>query len=115
LIADPNLQRWFATKELREARNDGTIYYYSQSRFEKLVGLIITLIFFVLLVIPEISIYRLTSVGDGDSTLITVVILVVFTLLFSAAMSLLTKAKRHEILVACAAYCKSHPCTTIEA
>jgi hypothetical protein len=31
--------------------------------------------------------------------------LVVFTLLFSAAMSILTKAARHELFAASAAYC----------
>jgi hypothetical protein len=32
-------------------------------------------------------------------------VLMVFTLLFSAAMSLLTKAARHELFAASAAYC----------
>jgi hypothetical protein len=49
--------------------------------------------------------YKLTSVGDRNSTFDAVGILVVFTLLFSAAMSLLTKAKRHELFAASAAYC----------
>lgn len=82
------------------------MYYYSQSRIEKLVGLIITLIIFILLVLPVVAMYKLTSVGDRNSTFDAVGILVVFTLLFSAAMSLLTKAKRHELFAASAAYCK---------
>lgn len=49
--------------------------------------------------------YKLTSVGDRNSTIDAVGIMVVFTLLFSAAMSLLTKAKRHELFAASAAYC----------
>jgi ABC-type transport system involved in cytochrome bd biosynthesis fused ATPase/permease subunit len=81
------------------------VYYYSQSRIEKLVGLIITLIIFVLLVLPVVAMYKLTTVGDRNSTFDAVGILVVFTLLFSAAMSLLTKAKRHELFAASAAYC----------
>ncbi|KAF1361106.1 hypothetical protein EJ07DRAFT_112507, partial [Lizonia empirigonia] len=48
---------------------------------------------------------RLTSVGDRNSTFDAVGILVVFTLLFSAAMSLMTKAKRQELFAASAAYC----------
>lgn len=72
---------------------------------EKLVGLIITLIIFVLLVLPVVAMYELTSVGNRDSTIDAVGLLVVFTLLFSAAMSLLTKAKRHELFAASAAYC----------
>ncbi|KAF1830723.1 hypothetical protein BDW02DRAFT_533424 [Decorospora gaudefroyi] len=98
-------QKLFATKELREKTDDKCLYYYSQSRIEKLVGLIITLIIFILLVLPVVSMYKLTSVGDRNSTFDAVGILVVFTLLFSAAMSLLTKAKRHELFAASAAYC----------
>lgn len=99
------IQKLFATKELREKTDDKCIYYYSQSRIAKLVGLIITLIIFILLVLPVVAMYKLTSVGDRNSTFDAVGILVVFTLLFSAAMSLLTKAKRHELFAASAAYC----------
>ncbi|RYN59892.1 hypothetical protein AA0118_g461 [Alternaria tenuissima] len=99
------VQRIFATKELREKTNDEHVHYYSQSRIEKLVGLFITLIIFILLVLPVVAMYKLTSVGDRNSTFDAVGLLVVFTLLFSAAMSLLTKAKRHELFAASAAYC----------
>ena len=59
----------------------------------------------MLLVLPVVAMYELTAVGDRNSTFDAVGILVVFTLLFSAAMSLLTKAKRHELFAASAAYC----------
>jgi hypothetical protein len=49
--------------------------------------------------------YKLTSRGGGTSTFDAIGILVVFTLLFSAAMSILTKAARHELFAASAAYC----------
>lgn len=49
--------------------------------------------------------YKLTSIGDRTSTFDAIGILVVFTLLFSAAMSVLTKAARHELFAASAAYC----------
>ncbi|KAF7682149.1 hypothetical protein GT037_001125 [Alternaria burnsii] len=98
-------QKMFATKELREKTSDKCTFYYSQSRIEKLVGLIITVMIFVLLVLPVVAMYQLTSVGDRNSTFDAVGILVVFTLLFSAAMSLVTKAKRHELFGASAAYC----------
>ncbi|KAF2626412.1 hypothetical protein BU25DRAFT_343768, partial [Macroventuria anomochaeta] len=98
-------QSLFTTPELREKTKDASIEYYSPSRVEKLVGLIITLIIFVLLVLPVVAMYKLTSVGNRNSTLDAVGLLVVFTLLFSAAMSLLTKAKRHELFAASAAYC----------
>lgn len=98
-------QYLFTTPELRAKTEDATIAYYSPSRVEKLVGLIITFIIFILLVLPVVAMYELTSVGDRDSTIDAVGLLVVFTLLFSAAMSLLTKAKRHELFAASAAYC----------
>ncbi|CAN9324095.1 unnamed protein product [Alternaria alternata] len=77
--------RIFAAKELREKTNDEHVHYYSQSRIEKLVGLFITLIIFILLVLPVVAMYKLTSVGDRNSTFDAVGLLVVFTLLFSAA------------------------------
>jgi hypothetical protein len=80
------------------------VHYYSHHRIANLVGLLITLIVFVLLVLPVIAMYKLTTLGHR-STFHTVGILVVFTLLFSAAMSLLTKAKRQELFAASAAYC----------
>jgi hypothetical protein len=49
--------------------------------------------------------YQLTALRARHSTFDAVGIMVVFTLLFSAAMSLLTKAKRHELFAASAAYC----------
>jgi hypothetical protein len=100
------LKQWlFTTPELRDKTKDKHIYYFSPSRIEKLVGLIITLIIFILLVLPVVAMYKLTSVGDRNSTFDAIGILVVFTMLFCAAMSLLTKAKRHELFAASAAYC----------
>jgi hypothetical protein len=71
----------------------------------KLVSLIITLIIFALLILPVVAMYKLTYIGDRNTTIDAVGLLVVFTLLFSAAMSILTKAKRHELFAASAAYC----------
>ncbi|PSN69310.1 hypothetical protein BS50DRAFT_490981, partial [Corynespora cassiicola Philippines] len=98
-------KRLFTTQELREKTNSEFIDYYSTSRIERLVGLIITLVIFILLILPVVAMYKLTSIGDRNSTFDAVGILVVFTLLFSAAMSLVTKAKRHELFAASAAYC----------
>jgi hypothetical protein len=48
----------------------------------------------------------LGTVGiNTRNTFNAVGVLIVFTLLFSAAMSLLTKAARHELFAASAAYC----------
>jgi hypothetical protein len=81
------------------------------------------LVIFILLVVPVITMYQLTYTADSPSpnngtanaagttdgniknTFNAVGVLIVFTLLFSAAMSLLTKAARHELFAASAAYC----------
>lgn len=99
------IQKLFTTPELRAKTNDQCIFYYSAERIAKLVGVIITSIIFILLVLPVVAMYKLTYIDNRNSTFDAVGILVVFTLLFSAAMSLLTKAKRHELFAASAAYC----------
>ena len=96
----------FSTRELREKTDDQHVHYYSASRVEAFVGLVITSIIFVLLVLPVVAMYKLTSVGnDPHNTFRAIGVLVVFTLLFSAAMSMLTTARRHELFAASAAYC----------
>lgn len=95
----------FCTPELRDKTSDENIHYYSASRVGKFVGLLITIVIFILLILPVVAMYRLTSFGRVASTFDAVGVLIVFTLLFSAAMSLLTKARRHELFAASAAYC----------
>lgn len=119
------LGRYFQSPELRAKTTNKYIALYSSSRIDKLANIIITLIIFALLVVPVVAMYMLTSttlhIGDGSGsfnsgsvvtvdsntrdTLNAVGLLIVFTLLFSAAMSLLTKAARHELFAASAAYC----------
>ncbi|KAF1844080.1 uncharacterized protein K460DRAFT_317227 [Cucurbitaria berberidis CBS 394.84] len=131
----PPLQKYFRTPELQEKTSNKHISYYSSSRIDKLVNILITFIIFILLVIPVVTMYHLTSTathveaiptssdnstsasksgasgGTGTvdnntrDTFNAVGVLVVFTLLFSSAMSLLTKAARHELFAASAAYC----------
>ncbi len=96
----------FLTPELRNKTNDPNVHFYKRSRVDVLVGLIITGIIFVLLVLPVVALYKLTAFNTKpDTTFSAIGVLVVFTLLFSAAMSLLTKARRHELFAASAAYC----------
>ncbi|ORY00888.1 hypothetical protein BCR34DRAFT_575368 [Clohesyomyces aquaticus] len=117
----PPLQRFFRTPELKAKTTNQYISFYSSSRIDKLINILITFVIFILLVIPVITMYQLTNTathaggGSGVSsgvvdsntrdTFNAVGVLIVFTLLFSAAMSLLTKAARHELFAASAAYC----------
>ncbi|KAI9814189.1 MAG: hypothetical protein M1827_003355 [Pycnora praestabilis] len=95
----------FCTPELRRKTEDKHIYYYSSERVNALVGLIITFIILVLLVLPVAALYRLSSFDTQHTTIAAIGVLMVFTLLFSAIMSCLTKARRHEIFAASAGYC----------
>jgi uncharacterized membrane protein len=107
-------QRFFRTPELDAKTVNPHVLLYSSSRIDKMVNIFITFVIFILLVIPIITMYHLTSTiaSDGSSPAVTsrntfnaVGVLIVFTLLFSAAMSVLTKAARHEMFAASAAYC----------
>jgi hypothetical protein len=110
--------------EAQEKTSDPNISFYSSSRIDKLVNILITFVIFCLLVIPVITMFQLTNTSShvnvdasGNATTMSnadiynrdtvnaVGVLIVFTLLFSAAMSLLTKAARHELFAASAAYC----------
>ncbi|CAG5144358.1 uncharacterized protein ALTATR162_LOCUS1530 [Alternaria atra] len=120
----PPLQKYFRTPEAQEKTSDPYVSFYSSSRIDKLVNILITFVIFCLLVIPVITMYQLTNTAahvvtdaagnvtttsqvdiDSRDTFNAVGVLIVFTLLFSAAMSLLTKAARHELFAASAAYC----------
>ncbi|OAK99935.1 hypothetical protein IQ06DRAFT_377793 [Phaeosphaeriaceae sp. SRC1lsM3a] len=121
---EPPLQKYFRTPELRAKTSSPHISFYSSTRIDRLVNILITFVIFILLIVPIVTLYRLTSTpnfaGSDSSngtvpasavedynrdTFNAVGVLIVFTLLFSAAMSLLTRAARHELFAASAAYC----------
>ena len=93
------------TPELREKTADPTVNFYAPARIDTLVGVIITIIIFVMLVLPVFAMYALSDMGTRASAFEAISMLILFTLLFGFAMSLLTKAKRHELFAASAAYC----------
>lgn len=80
--------------------------YYTQERINLLASFIITMMIVAMLILPIYLLYTLVSKTGGDldrqSTASCIGILLVFTLLFSAILSLFTRAKRHEILAAAA-------------
>jgi hypothetical protein len=95
----------FVTPELRQKTSDKRLTYYSSKRVDKLVNVIITTVIFVLLILPVVAMYELSSVSQRASPFEAIGILIVFTLLFGMAMSGLTKATRQELFAASAAYC----------
>ena len=57
-----------------------------------------------LLILPVFLLYKLTVTHDLEITYtVSIGVLLVFTLVFSAVLSLFTQAKRHEIFAAAAA------------
>ncbi|MCJ1433014.1 hypothetical protein MMC27_002373 [Xylographa pallens] len=108
LKLDCNFVPMFLAPEMRNKTIGRNLDYDTRSRVNTLISLIVTSIFSVLLVLPVITMYKLTAVGTKpQSTFNAVDVLVVFTLLFSAAMSLLTKARWHELFAASAAILRS--------
>jgi hypothetical protein len=80
--------------------------YYTPSRIAKLANCILILLVLVLLVLPIYLLYHMVhDIGTRKSYMICIGTLLVFTLAFSSILSLFTKARRHEILAAAAAYC----------
>jgi hypothetical protein len=105
LVNCPPIQWIFCSKERRE-KSDGTVVYFTRRRIDRLVISIITLMILVLLVMPVFILYHLVdSIGTRRTDSLCLGTLLIFTLAFSAVLSLFTRAKRHEILGAAAAYC----------
>ena len=79
--------------------------YYTRSRIDCLVIGIIVAILLVLLIVPIYILCRLLKERGDRADPVCIVVLLSFTLAFSAILSLFTRARRHEILAAAAAYC----------
>ncbi|KAK8015482.1 hypothetical protein PG991_008370 [Apiospora marii] len=99
------LQRIFCTKRELEKTDDPDLHYYSKSRKDCFNTTILCLVLLSLLVLPVLVLYKLLN-DHPDERLYTVSIgvMIVFVLVFSAVLSLFTKAKRHEIFAAAAGY-----------
>ena len=81
---------------------DGNLYYYDRSRISTCTTMIITCMVLSLLVIPIWLLYRFSVAGTISTSQGTIAVVCVFTLVFSAALSGFTKARRHEIVAASA-------------
>jgi hypothetical protein len=89
-----------------EGRINAQEVYYSRSRIEAVATTVILVLIVALLIVPIYILYHIMMTHQvGKSGLACFGILLVSTLLFSAQLLIFTKAKRHEILAAAAAYC----------
>ena len=66
--------------------------------------MIITTIVLALLMVPIWLLYRFSVDGTIAESPDTIAVVLVFTLVFSGTLSAFTKARRHEIVAASAAY-----------
>ena len=101
--SNPQSQFIFCSKGTRD-KSQGIEVYYAPERIECCVVIIITVMILTQLIIPVYILYKLNnSIHNETLVAIHIGILLVFTLVFSAILSLFTRAKRHEILGASAA------------
>lgn len=85
----------------------GDVYYYTRERIERCASALITIAILLLLIVPVWLLWYIVTSTDGTlsgrATAICIGTLLVATLLFSAVLTLFTKAQRHEIFAAAAA------------
>lgn len=92
------LQRILASPEERKKTDDEYVQLYSKYRVDILARLILTIVSVVLLAAPTAILFLVPEHGWFK-----ILLIMIFTLLFSAALSVFTKAKRHEMFAATAA------------
>ncbi len=97
LGSDALPQRIFTSSEQTRQTDDDHLHLCSKRRIDMVVRLVLVLITVALLVGPSAVLFLV----EGHSTL-KICLILIFTLLFAAALSVCTKAKRHEMLAAAA-------------
>lgn len=87
-----------------KAEPSAGITFFNRERIDIVVSCIITVTILALLIVPVYLLWKLTRrVASGPMVAIIIAVLLVFTLVFSAVLTLFTRAKRHEILASSAA------------
>ncbi|KAF2460690.1 hypothetical protein BDY21DRAFT_336129 [Lineolata rhizophorae] len=90
----------FIDPEKRTSTEDELVRLYSKARIDTFARLVITILAVALLMVPVVVLFSTTETGG-----LKIAIILLFTLFFSISLSLFTKAKRHEVFAATAAYC----------
>jgi cbb3-type cytochrome oxidase subunit 3 len=81
------------------------IFYFSQKRISAAANLVIAVMLTFLFVAPISLLYLLSSNTSGlRRAVASIGVLMSFTLVFTALTSAFTRAKRHEVTAASAAY-----------
>ncbi|KAI9881094.1 MAG: hypothetical protein M1830_008252 [Pleopsidium flavum] len=88
----------FTSPTQRRKTDDAYVHLYSKERIDILVRLVITLLAVSLLMAPVVVLFSVQENGN-----IKIAVILLFTFFFSVALSVFTKAKRHEVFAATAA------------
>ncbi|KAF2257626.1 hypothetical protein CC78DRAFT_600228 [Lojkania enalia] len=96
----PFTRRLFISRRDRSSTKDKLVRLYSKRRIDIFSRLVITILAVILLMAPVIALFSAQESGG-----IKIMIIFLFTMAFSVALSIFTKAKRHEVFAATAAYC----------
>ncbi len=88
----------FTSSDQRRKSADKFTKYYSKTRIDILVRIVICLLAVALLVAPVVLLFTVK-----ESNVLKVVVLLSFTLFFCICISVFTQAKRHEVFAATAA------------
>ena len=92
-----------SSREDRARSNEEAgVHFYSNERTETLVKVIVGLATTILLVLPIVILYILTVHGAKGG--IKIGVLSIFVVAFAVALATLTRASRHEMFGASAAY-----------
>ena len=92
------LQKLLTSHEQLKKSDDAYVHLYSKYRIDFLVRLTLTIISVLLLMAPTALLFLV----QGHYKL-KLILIMIFTLFFSVAMGVFTKAKRHEMFAATAA------------
>ncbi|KAF2626544.1 hypothetical protein BU25DRAFT_491905 [Macroventuria anomochaeta] len=84
------LLRWLRTADLQAMLRNSDISLYSSSRIDKIVSILVPIIFFWLLILPLIAIYRLNHPHTSSSTVKSIGVLAAFAVIFSGTLSVVT-------------------------
>ncbi|KAG4027176.1 hypothetical protein MFRU_032g00420 [Monilinia fructicola] len=98
----------FCTTEIQQRTDPNTtnIFLSNPDRVNAVASAVLLTTVLGLLIIPVYILWYLSHISTSSSAIgVIVAVLLVFTFVFSAVISLFTRAKRHEVLAAAAAYC----------
>ncbi|KAL9036259.1 MAG: hypothetical protein Q9180_004403 [Flavoplaca navasiana] len=87
-----------SSSKVRKRTDDEYVELFSKYRVDTLVRLILAIVAVILLMVPTAVLYLVQEQG-----ILKIVLIMIFTVLFSASLSVFTKAKIHEMFAATAA------------